>query len=140
MKNSNKLGLVFSLLAIVSVFLPWAKASSSYSSGGIGSGSYSTGAISGITLGVGIAGIICALAAAYLSFNRMKQTWIVGAIMLIDSIYYLITMGTAGGKTSTSYGEYSVSASVSVDPQIGLFVFALSSLLILITTLKDRKG
>ena len=56
MKNSNKLGLVFSLLAIVSVFLPWAKASSSYSSGGIGSGSYSTGAISGITLGVGIAG------------------------------------------------------------------------------------
>jgi hypothetical protein len=70
----------------------------------------------------------------------MKQTWIVGAIMLIDSIYYLITMGTAGGKTSTSYGEYSVSASVSVDPQIGLFVFALSSLLILVTTLKDRKG
>jgi hypothetical protein len=140
MKNSNKLGLVFSLLAIVSVFLPWAKASSSYSAGGLGSGSYSTGAISGITLGVGIAGIICALAAAYLSFNRMKQTWIVGAIMLIDSIYYVITMGNAGGKSSASYGEYSASASVSVDPQIGLFVFALSSLLILVTTLKDRKG
>ena len=127
-------------LSFSDYFFIWAKASSSYSSGGIGSGSYSTGAISGITLGVGIAGIICALAAAYLSFNRMKQTWILGAIMLIDSIYYLITMGTAGGKTSTSYGEYSVSASVSVDPQIGLFVFALSSLLILVTTLKDRKG
>ena len=72
MKNSNKLGLVFSILAFVSVFLPWAKASSSYSAGGFGSGSYSTGAISGITLGVGIAGMLFALAAAYLSFNKMK--------------------------------------------------------------------
>ena len=49
-------------------------------------------------------------------------------------------MGNAGGKSSASYGGYSASASVSVDPQIGLFVFALSSLLILVTTLKDRKG
>jgi hypothetical protein len=140
MKNSNKLGLVFSIVAAISVFLPWAKASSSYSAGGFGSGSYSTGAISGITLGVGIAGMLFALAAAYLSFNRMKQTWIVGTIMLIDSVYYLITMGNAGGRSSASYGGYSASASVSVDPQIGLFVFALSSLLILVTTLKDRKG
>ncbi len=70
----------------------------------------------------------------------MKQTWMVGAIMLIDSIYYLITMGNAGGSSNASYGGYSASASVRVDPQIGLFVFALSSLLILLTTLKDRKG
>lgn len=140
MKPSNKLGLVFAVLAAVSVFLPWAESSSSYSAGSFGSGSFSSGGISGISLGVGLVGLAFAVAAGILSFKRMKFTWILGLVMFLDAVYYLFSMSNAGGSSSASYGGYSASASVKVEPQIGLFIFAISSLLILITTLKDRKG
>lgn len=140
MKSTNKLGLIFSVVAAISVFLPWAESSSSYSAGSFGSGSYSSGGISGISLGVGLVGLAFAIAAAIMSYKSKKATWIIGLVMFIDALYYLFSMSNAGGSSTTSFGEYSASASVKVQPQLGLFLFAISSLLILITTLKDRKN
>jgi hypothetical protein len=140
MSNSNKLGLLFAGLATVSVFLPWAEGNASASMGSLGSYSASTGGISGISLGVGITGLLLGLGALYSSFKRMKFTWILGLVMLVDGIYYLLTMNSAGASGSYSAGGYSASASSSVDPQAGIFLFAASALLLTIFTLKDRKG
>tara|TARA_B100000900_G_scaffold412127_1_gene433271 strand:+ start:5727 stop:6146 length:420 start_codon:yes stop_codon:yes gene_type:complete len=139
MKNSNKLGILFSILCVVSVFLPWAESTASVGSS-FGSSSASSGNLSGITLGVGIAGLLLGLGSLYSSFKRLKYTWILGLVMLVDGVYYLLTMNASGVSSSSSYGGASVSVSSSVDPQFGLFIFTISALLLSIFTLKDRKS
>ena len=139
MEKANKVGLVFSILAIISVFLPWVSATSSYSAGGFGGGSFSTGGVGGLNITAGVFGALLAGAAAYTCFNRLKQSWMIGAAMLVDAIYCFITMNNLGGKASYSYGGTSASASVKVNPEMGLFLFTISALVILIVTLKDRQ-
>ena len=74
-----------------------------------------------------------------MSLKRMKWTWLLGLVALIDGISYLIAMGDAGVSSSSSYGGYSASVKASVDPQVGLFVFIVGGVLLTIFTLKDRK-
>jgi len=140
MKNSNKLGLLFSIVCMMSTFFPWAESTASVNMGSFGSSSASTGNLSGITLGVGIIGLLMGLGSLYSSFKKLKYTWIIGVLMLIDGIYYLLTMNSSGVSSSSTYGDYSASVSGSVDPKFGLFLFTISSLLLVIFTLKDRKS
>ena len=138
-KSKNLMGIICAIVMVISVFLPWAEASSSVSMGGYGGGSYSTGGISGISLGYGMFGLLLGIGGFIMSLKRMKWTWLLGLVALIDGISYLIAMGDAGVSSSSSYGGYSASVKASVDPQVGLFVFIVGGVLLTIFTLKDRK-
>ena len=138
-KSKNVMGIICAIVMMVSVFLPWAEASSSVSSSYGGGGSYSTGGISGISLGYGMFGLLLGIGGLIMSLKRLKWTWLLGLVALINGISYLLAMGNAGGSSSSSYGGYSASAKVSVDPQIGLFIFLACALLLTVFTLKDRK-
>jgi len=137
-KSKNLIGIICAIVMVISVFLPWAEASSSVSSS-YGGGSYSTGGISGISLGYGMFGLLLGIGGLIMSFKRLKWTWLLGLVALIDGISYLIAMGNAGGSSSSSYGGYSASVKASVDPQVGLFMFIAGALLLTVFTLKDRK-
>ena len=138
-KSKNVIGIICAIVMIVSVFLPWAEASSKVSSSFGGGGSYSTGGISGISLGYGMFGLLLGFGGLIMSFKRLKWTWLLGLVALINGISYLMAMGSAGGSTSSSVGGYSSSVKASVDPQIGLFIFIACALLLTVFTLKDRK-
>jgi hypothetical protein len=138
-KSKNLMGVICAIVMVISVFLPWAEASSSVSSSYGGGGSYSTGGISGISLGYGVFGLLLGIGGLIMSLKRMKWTWLLGLVALIDGISYLIAMGDAGVSSSSSYGGYSASVKASVDPQVGLFVFIVGGVLLTIFTLKDRK-
>jgi len=136
MEKANKVGLVFSVLAIISVFLPWVSATSSYHIGGYGGGSVSSGGVGGLNTNAGVIGILLAGAAAYTCFNKLKQSYMIAGAMLVDAIYCFISMNNIGGKARYSYGGSS--ASLKVNPEMGLFLFTISAIVIVIVTYKDR--
>ena len=137
--KSSKIALVAAGLAAISVFLPWLEVSSSASFGGY-SGSFSSGGISGISIGGGIFGLLVALAGGFMAFKNIKFAFIAGAINFLNGIGYMLGwFGASGGSSyNSSYGGGYASA--SVDPQIGLYLFVLSSLVFTIFTLKNLKG
>ena len=139
MSKLNYIALGAAGLSAFSVFLPWVEASTSASFGGYSS-SYSTGGISGIATGLGIFGLMAALAGGYMAFKNIKFAFIAGAINLLNGLAYMFGWfgAKAGSSISSDFGGgYAKS---SVDPQIGLYLFVLSSLIFVIFTLKNLKG
>jgi hypothetical protein len=138
MAKLNYVALGAAGLAAISVFLPWIEASSSTSFGGYSS-SYSTGGISGISIGGGIFGLLIALAGGFMAFKNMKWAFGAGAINFVNGLGYLFGWfgASSSGSFNSSFGG--ASASASVDPQIGLYLFVLGSLVFVIFTLKNLK-
>lgn len=137
MKKVNYIALAATGIAVISVFLPWIEASSSANFMGQ-SASFSTGGISGISIGGGVFGLLLALAGGFMAFKHMKFSFIAGAINFVNGLGYMLGwFGTSGASYSGSYGG--VSAKASVDPQIGLFLFVLASLAFAIFTIKNLK-
>ena len=136
--NSSKIVLAAAGLAAISVFLPWLEVSSSASFGGY-SGSYSSGGISGISIGGGIFGLFVALAGGFMAFKNIKFAFIAGVINFLNGLGYMLGwFGASGGSYSSNYGGGYARA--SADPQIGLYLFVLASLVFVIFTLKNLKG
>jgi hypothetical protein len=135
----NYIALGAAGLAAISVFLPWVEASSSASIGGYYS-SYSTGGISGISIGGGIFGLLVALAGGFMAFKNIKFAFIAGAVNFLNGLGYMLGWFGAGGGGSYSSSYGGGYAKASVDPQIGLYLFVLASLVFVIFTLKNLKG
>jgi len=134
----NYIAIVAASLAAISVFLPWVEASSSASFGGYSS-SYSTGGISGISIAGGIFGLLLALAGGFMAFKNIKWAFIAGAINFINGLGYMLGWFGAGGGGSYSSSYGGGSARASIEPQIGLYLFVLASLVFVIFTLKNLK-
>jgi hypothetical protein len=135
----NYIAIVAASLAAIAVFLPWVEATSSASFGGYSS-SYSSGGISGISIGGGIFGLLLALAGGFMAFKNIKWAFIAGAINFINGLGYMLGWFGAGGGGSYSSSYGGGSAKASVDPQIGLYLFVLASLVFVIFTLKNLKA
>jgi hypothetical protein len=136
MKKVNYIALGAAGLAAVSVFLPWLEATSSASFMGQ-SASFSSGGISGISIGGGIFGLLLAIAGGFMAFKHIKWAFVAGAINFLNGLGYMLGwFGASGASYSSSYG----SAKASVDPQIGLFLFVIASLVFVIFTLKNLKS
>jgi hypothetical protein len=134
--NVNYSAIVFAALAAMSVFLPWAELSGSVSGGGHNS-SYSSGGISGISLGLGVAGLIMALIGGGLAIAGTKWASIFGIINVIDGIAYALGWFNAQGKVSVNsiYDGSTYHAEAGVTTQYGLYLFMLASLLFTIFSL-----
>ena len=125
-------------LAAISVFLPWVEASSSASFGGY-SATYSSGGISGISIGGGGLGLLVALAGGFMAYKNIKFAFIAGAVNFLNGIGYMLGWFSAGGGGSYSSSFGGGSARASVDPQFGLYLFVLASLVFVVFTLKNLK-
>jgi hypothetical protein len=137
MKNPNYIAVVAAGIAAISVFLPWVEASSSATFMGQ-SASFSTGGISGISLGGGgLFGLLLALAGGFMAFKGIKWTFLTGAVNALNGLGYMLGwFGTSSGASySSSYG----SAKASVDPQFGLYIFLLSSIILAVSSIKNFK-
>jgi hypothetical protein len=138
MAKLNYIALGAAGLAAISVFLPWVETSSSASFGGYNA-SYSSGGISGISIGGGIFGLLVALAGGFMAFKNIKFAFTAGAVNFLNGLGYMLGwFGEGGGGSySSSFGDGS--AQVSVDPQVGLYLFVLASLVFVFSTLKNLK-
>jgi hypothetical protein len=134
----NFLALIAALISVLAVFLPWLEASSSASIGEY-SANYSSGGISGISLGGGLFGLVVALTGGIMAFKHIKWSFAAGVINFTIGLGYILGWLNAGGDVSYSSGYGGASASASITPQIGIYIFVLSSLLFSIFTLKNLK-
>lgn len=136
-KQVNYLAIICAGITAISVFLPWVEASSSVSWGGQHT-DFSTGGISGISVGGGIFGIIMAIAGGILAYSNIKWASIFGAINFINGVGYAVGwFGINGSSTfSSSFGGGHMEAGVK--PQFGLFIFIITSFLFMIFSFKSN--
>lgn len=139
MKNKvNYIAISAAVLTAIAVFLPWLEASGSASAGGY-STNFSSGGISGISIAGGIFGLLMALAGGFMAFKNIKWAFVAGAVNFITGLVYMLGwVGAGGASVSSSVGG--ASASTSVDPQVGLYIFVIASLVFVIFTLKKPKA
>ncbi len=137
MKKTNYIAIITAGLAAVSVFLPWLEASTSASFMGQ-SASYSSGGIAGISTGGGIWGLLIAIAGGYMALKNIKWAFVAGIVNFITGLGYIV--GWFGTKANVSYGSDYGSARSSVDPQLGLYLFVIASLVFTVVTLKNLKS
>ena len=138
MKKVNYIALIAAGIASIAVFLPWVEMSSSASIGGY-SANYSSGGISGISIGVGIFGLLLALVGGYMAYSHKKWAFIAGAVNFIDGLGYMLGWFSARGGASYNSSYGSGSAEASIDPKVGLYLFVLASLIFVIFTFKNLK-
>lgn len=106
----NKLGVVFSAIMVVSVFLPWAGMETS----GLGlSASFSA---SGIYSSQGILTLIGGILGVLFAFKRNKYDSVPGVLGALLSLSFILGLG----KVSASYGGVSTSAGISFGPIVAL--------------------
>jgi len=139
MKKLNYIALIAAGLAAIAVFLPWVEATSSVSFGDYDS-SYSSGGISGISIVGGILGLLVALGGGFMAFKNVKWAFIAGAVNFINGLGYMFGWFGASGGASYSSSFGGGSAKANVDPQVGLYLFVLASLVFVIFTLKNLKS
>ncbi len=136
--QGHRAALLAAVVAAIAVFLPWVEGSGSSSYGEF-SASYSTGGISGFSLGGGLIGLLLAVAGGYMVAKRIKWAFVAGAVNVLDGLGCMLGWFGAGGEASFSASFGGASARASVDPQIGLYLFVLASLVFCILTFKDLK-
>jgi hypothetical protein len=140
MKQINYVALAAAGIAAVSVFLPWLEPSGT-SSFGEYSSSYSLGKIPGISLGYGGIGLAMAVVGGFMAFKRIKWAFVAGVINVIDGLGYLLGWFNASAQSNysinSSFGN--ASASASIDPQFGLYLFVIASVVFVLFTIKDVK-
>ncbi|XQP84746.1 MAG: hypothetical protein ACOJUL_02265 [Candidatus Pollutiaquabacter aromativorans] len=75
-----------------------------------------------------------------MAFKNIKFAFIAGAVNFLNGLGYMLGWFGAGGGASYGSNFGGGSARASVDPQVGLYLFVLASLVFVIFTLKNLKG
>lgn len=123
-KKINYFAVTFAVLSIISVLLPWINAQSHASYGGSSFQASSGGLIGLLTWG-GFLGLIGSAVGLYMIIKQKKLAFLPGVFNLVTVIAYVALISGIGGSASAG----GVSASARVEPQIGLFTFAIFSFL-----------
>lgn len=137
MKNVNVYALVASLLAVVSIFLPWISGSSSVtiledtSSLFIG--------VAGIKTIYGILGLILAIIGGVLIFFRMKVGAVIVAILsLLVGLWHFFSYNEIFENSSINISSEYGSASAGWSLGIGFYLFMISTIAFLISALTNK--
>ena len=130
-----KLGTIAGIVMVISVFLPWVEGSSSSSVMGYSS-SYSTGGLPGTSTGYGLVAILLGVLGVFFVHKEYKFSIIIGVIAVLDAIALI----SGWGSFDTSISGNGFSAQSGLQPLIGLYLFALASIVYLIATLKYLRG
>jgi hypothetical protein len=131
----NYIAIIATVVVVISVFLPWVETSSSVSYQGY-HGSYSSGGINGFASGIGIAGLLLGIMGGIMAFNRAKYSFVLGLVNVLCGLGDIFGWFSfnGGASFSSSFGGGSVSA--KINPQFGLILFVIASLVFTISTLK----
>ena len=125
-KNINYLSVSMAVITVISIFLPWAEASSSFSFGNY-SGSYHSGGVSGFYCGAGIIGLLIGVTGGILAFNSFKWTFVTGILNFLIGLGFVFGWFSSEGFISYNTGFGYGHASAHVNPQFGLYIFLISS-------------
>jgi len=136
MNKVNYLALGAVGLTVISVFLPWVEVSGAGSPMDAGE-TFQPVIISGISIGYGIIGLLVALLGGFLAYKEYRWTFVAGIVNFINGYGYLHEWFGAGSHDSANYGD--VTSRSSVDPQNGIYLFILASILFIFFTLKNYK-
>ena len=132
----DKVALISAGVALIAVFFPWIEATSSVNAMGM-SHSSSSGGIAGINFGLGIVALLVSAGGGFMAYKQIKWAFVAGAINIFISFLYMFGIMTpSGGNFSSSVG----SASTSISPQWGLFLFTLASIAFLVKTIKHYRN
>ncbi|MDB9954955.1 hypothetical protein OAD49_05300 [Flavobacteriaceae bacterium] len=123
-------------VAIISLFLPWIKASASVSGAGIGYSSSSVN-LSGIVVDTGIPLLLLSVFTLIMCYKRFKYSSALGLLMLLIGLSLILIYEGSGSSYSASSGGYSSSARSSLKVEFGWLVFLAASLIVTISTVKD---
>jgi hypothetical protein len=126
LKGSPTMAYIGAAIMIFSGFLPWVEGKYGSSSSFMGetfSFSGSTGDISGMATGAGLAGVILAGALIYQAKSHSEKAVWVAVLSLIDGIYYVMAYTDLGTELNMGFG----SAFSSFEPKIGLFIYIIGS-------------
>lgn len=115
------LGLISSVLIIVSTFFPWIETSSL--SPTISNKSFNAVTLTGTSTGFGILGIIMGSISFLMFYKEMKWTMLPGYIVIFLSIFFLMEYSLIEGVTSYSGSSYYHSIKYTYSPKIGVFLF-----------------
>ena len=127
-KGINIVAIIFGVLSILSVFLPWVKGHSSGSVSALGhdySSSFSSGAISGIVAGEGMFALVLLAVGIILNFKGNRISFAFGVAAFLMTIVFYMRMQSAGSSVS----GYGVSGSFRMDVQEGWIASLISTLL-----------
>lgn len=140
MRKVNYIALAAAGIAAVSVFLPWLEPIGTSSFGGVSS-SYSLGEMPGISLGYGGIGLTMAVVGGFMAFKHIKWAFVAGIINVIDGLGYLLGWFNVSAESSYNFSSSfgNASASTSITPQFGLYLFIIASIVFVIFTVKDLK-
>jgi hypothetical protein len=137
-KKVNYFAVIMAIIIVISVFLPWAEASSSVSFGGYNQ-SYHSGGVSGFLCGAGIIGVLIGIIGLIMALNCFRWTFVMGIFNFLIGIGFAFGWFSAGGSVSYNSGFGNGNASAHVDPQIGVFLFIFASLIFIFTSLTYLK-
>jgi len=133
----KKLGVISSILIIISVFLPWF--SSSVSGSGVFNTTVNSQSLTGLTTSYGLLGILLGGVSLFLFIKENKWSFLPGLLSLIDGILFILYLNGFGVTSSSSFGEYSQKYSSSLEPQIGVYLLIVGGFLSVIFSLKYFK-
>lgn len=129
----KKTKVILSVVLSVSIFLPWCN--TEVIEMGINGGKYSGPDCYVITTVFGFIGFITSIIIGYMSYKRSRYTWILGLLCLTLGCSYLIFANFYDENIEIHIS--SNSSYVIHNPDIGLYLFLFTSLVLTILTFKD---
>lgn len=121
------LGLIASVLIIISGFLPWIETSTF--SPTIGNASFNAVSLTGISTGFGILGIIMGSISFLMFYKEMKWTMLPGYMVVFIGVIFLMEYSQNSAVSSLSTGSYYQVIKYNYTPQFGVYLFLICGLL-----------
>jgi len=146
-ENLNFVALLAVAVSVISVFLPWFKYSTSANSSTYGLDFESEIAVTAISINTGFYTILFSLLGGFLAYKNFKWTFwpiFINFLIGLSYLFGLVGVGNVGGvnlgnlEYNYSFGDASFNS--GFQPQFGLYLFCVSSLVFVLFTLKYLKS
>lgn len=125
MKN---FGILFSIIAIIAVFLPWLETSSVTQQ--INNDSFNINIIElyGISTSFGKLGIVLGIISVLMFYFEKKFSLLPGYTMVFIGLIYIFEIIQRGETTTSSLGNYASTVSYIYEIKLGMYLFLVSGI------------
>lgn len=131
------LGIVSSIIVIISVFLPWIEITSTSTE--ISIETFNTRYITGFSNTYGVVGLALGIISVFMFYSERKLALIPGYTIVFIGLIYIFEILQRGETTSSSVGNYYSSISYITEIQIGMYLFLISGVFCIISGFKFLK-
>ena len=131
------LGIVSSIIVIISVFFPWIEITATSSE--LSNEFYNTKYIFGFSNSFGKIGLALGIISVFMFYNERKLSLLPGYTIVFIGLIYIFDILQRGETSSNSVGNYYSSVSYISEIQIGMYLFLLSGVFCIISGFKFLK-